>query len=114
MVSNERRGEFGLLRALGGTKRFIFSVVFAETVVLAAIGGLMGMVGTVLGFQIIQTQLGTAALGPFLWPSAGALVAGMFVALTSALAVGGISAIYPAYASSRQEPYDTIRKGGGR
>jgi putative ABC transport system permease protein len=114
MVSNERRGEFGLLRALGGTKRFIFGVVFTETILLAAVGGSLGTAGTILGLQIIQTQLGSAALGPFLWPSAGALAISMFMALASALAVGGISAIYPAYASSRQEPYDAIRKGGGR
>lgn len=40
MVSNERRGEFGMFRALGATKRFVFGTVFIETFTLAAIGGL--------------------------------------------------------------------------
>jgi putative ABC transport system permease protein len=114
MVSNERSGEFGMFRALGATKRFVFGTVFTETFLLAAIGGLVGLAGTCLAFVIVQTQMGTGALGPFLWPSAAALATGMFVALTVALLVGGLSAIYPAYTSSRQEPYETIRKGGGR
>jgi ABC-type antimicrobial peptide transport system permease subunit len=99
---------------LGATKRFVFGTVFTETFLLAVIGGLFGLLGTVLTFQIIQTQLGSDVLGPFLWSSAGSLAVSMLAAMAVALVVGSISAIYPAYMSIRQEPYDSIRKGGGK
>jgi putative ABC transport system permease protein len=113
MVSNERRGEYGIMRALGGTKRMIFGLVFGETLLIALIGGLIGTAGTGLMFMIIERQLGTAFLGQFLWPSAGAIILDVVTALSIALLVGAISALYPAYACSKREPYEAIRMGGG-
>ena len=114
MVSNERRGEYGMLRALGGTKRYIFGMVFGESLLIALLGGLLGVAGTGLTFLILERQLGAAFLGPFLWPSAGAIVGDVAIALGIALIIGALSAIYPAYVSSRRDPYQVIKTGGGR
>ena len=58
------------------------------------------------GFQpAISAQLGI----PFLWPSltSGAVQAGMVCLL--AMAIGAVSALYPASRASKMDPYEAMR-----
>jgi putative ABC transport system permease protein len=111
LVANERRRELGLLRAMGGTRSFIFSMVFSEAIVLAAIGGVIGVTISLLLIGNFQGLITQSLAIPFLWPSLSVIVAQSMLAVLLAVAVGGLAALYPAYKSSRLEPYEAIRKG---
>jgi putative ABC transport system permease protein len=111
MVANERKRELGLLRAMGATKSFVFSLVFVESLSLAIIGGLIGVTLTSLIIFNFQTLITSSLSIPFLWPSLPVVIAESALAISLALAIGSISSLLPAYRSCRLEPYDAIRKG---
>lgn len=111
LVANERRRELGLLRAMGGTRGFIFTMVFAEAIILAAVGGLIGVGISLLLIGNFQGLITQSLAIPFLWPSPMVILAQSGLAILLAVAVGGLAALYPAIKSSRLEPYEAIRKG---
>jgi putative ABC transport system permease protein len=111
LIINERRREFGLLRAMGATRRFIFELVIREAGTLTTLGGVVGILVTgviLIAFtNLIQQRLSI----PYLTPSLleiGLIQAGL---LALALLTGVLASLYPAYTSSRLEPYAAIRKG---
>ncbi|MGA8761739.1 MAG: ABC transporter permease, partial [Candidatus Sulfotelmatobacter sp.] len=66
----ERRGEVGLMKALGAGKMAIASVFFAEAVLLALLGGLIGFAGGILlaheiGRSIFSSEI---SISPVLFP----------------------------------------------
>ena len=96
----QRRGEFGLRRALGARPRHIAAQVLTEAAVLGALGGVGGLLS---GLAVI---LGTAlhrGWVPVLNPSIMAL-GGL-----SGLATGLLAGIYPAWQASRVEPVEALR-----
>jgi putative ABC transport system permease protein len=66
----ERRGEVGLMKALGAGNFTISAIFFAEAALLALIGGVAGFVGgAVLANQIGRSIFGSAiAIQPVLFP----------------------------------------------
>jgi putative ABC transport system permease protein len=113
-IVNERRKELGLLRAIGAKRGAIFGLVISESVMLTALGGLLGIVLGVVLMRVYARSIGfhLESLNiPFLWPPLAdiGLMAAASVAL--ALLVGAAGAVYPAHAGSRVEPYDAIRAG---
>jgi putative ABC transport system permease protein len=111
MVANERKRELGLLRAMGATKPFVFSLVFVESLSLAIFGGLIGVVLTSLIIVNFQTLITSSLNVPFLWPSLPVVLGESALAVSLSLAIGSVSSLLPAIASCRLEPYDAIRKG---
>lgn len=102
----ERRGELGMMRAMGATRRFLIGLTLGETLLPAVAGGL---VGVALG------GLGIALSGP-----ARALVARLTtgevllyggVALAVVLVVTALSALGPALRAAHMDPLDAIRRG---
>jgi putative ABC transport system permease protein len=87
---HERTREIGMLRAIGATRRQLRQMVRYESVITAAIGGVLGtLVGIAMGYVIV-TQLGGDGL-KFALPW---LQLGMFMVL--AVVVGVIAAVLPA------------------
>ena len=111
MVSNERRKEMGLLRAMGGTRRFVFVLVLTEAAFLAVIGAVAGVaVSSVLmtSFQgVIQASLQI----PFLWPEMSTVLGQVLLVCCLAVLIGALASLLPAYRASRMEPYEAIRRG---
>jgi putative ABC transport system permease protein len=96
----ERRGEIGLRRALGATRRHISSQFLAESALLAAIGGITGLV-----MGAIATLIYALAQGePWVVP-AYALVA----APAAGLAIGMLAGLYPASKAARLSPTEALR-----
>ncbi|MBH5337433.1 ABC transporter permease [Streptomyces pactum] len=91
----ERRQEIGLRRALGATRTAIRRQFLTESLLLSALGGLVGAaLGTLATFGVAAAQGWTAAVP--LWALGGGLAA--------TLLIGAVAGLYPAVRASRLSP----------
>jgi putative ABC transport system permease protein len=111
MVAAERRGEIGMLRALGATRSFIFQLIFLESLCLSIFGGLLGIITTLLILFSFQNFITLTLQVPLIWPTLGEISSEIALALFLAISIGSLSGLYPAYRSCILEPYEAIRKG---
>jgi len=111
MAANERMREIGILQALGATKKTIFSLILGESLVLALLGAIAGILVS-LGGLLLFTQYIALALGvPLALPSAGTLALLALGTVLVTTAIGAAAAIIPAIHAARTEPYTAIRSG---
>ena len=96
----ERRGEIGLRRALGATKRHIWSQFLAESALLAVLGGIGGLL-LGAGATALYAQ---ARNEPFVIP-----VYALIAAPTAGLVIGAIAGFYPAMKAARLSPTEALR-----
>lgn len=107
MSIRERTREIAMLRTLGFPRRLILSLQIAESVTLALIGGLSGvLVAALLMFLIGKSPL------PGMPASMKITASIALVALVVATFVGLISALVPAYHASRTNIVDGLRHIG--
>jgi putative ABC transport system permease protein len=96
----ERRGEIGLRRALGATRRHISTQFLAESALLAALGGVVG-----LAFGAVATWVyANAKNQPFVVPT-WALIA----APAAGFVIGAVAGLYPAAKAARLSPTEALR-----
>jgi putative ABC transport system permease protein len=97
----ERTREIGIRRALGAKRRDITQQFLIETVVLAGVGGLLGVV---VGFTIPQIII-------YFIPDQKAVVTGASVMLAFGIsvAVGILFGIYPAQRAAMMDPIEALR-----
>lgn len=99
----ERTRELAVLKAIGFSDRFVLALVIAETIVVAAAGGGIGLVLAKL-FTLRGDP--TGGLLPFFYLPPDAIVAGFVVAL----AVGLLAGILPALSAGRLRVVDALRR----
>ena len=96
----ERRGEIGLRRALGATRRHISTQFLTESALLAALGAVAGLAlgaGATEAYAVAQKE-------PFVVPLY-ALVA----APAAGLVIGMLAGVYPAMKAARLSPTEALR-----
>ena len=110
MAANERTREFSVLRAVGGTRSFVFRLVSCEALMLAISGAVGGIVAAGTLLYLFRDLIAGSLKMPFLFPSLPSLAA--FAGAGILLAVIGISlaALIPAYRVSRRELAMTMRE----
>ena len=107
----ERTREIGIRKAIGATSRAILKQFLIESIVLAGLGGLVG-VGVGIGLSLL-----VGIVAPSLAPSSGVFsgfvpvlsvfpVAGSFMVT---LMIGLIAGGYPAYRAARLRPIEALR-----
>jgi len=96
----ERRSEIGLRRALGATRRHIMVQFITESLILATLGGLAGIVLGVIATVVFAESQGWGIIIPSeaIW---GGLLA--------ALLIGGLAGLYPAMRAARLSPTEALR-----
>jgi putative ABC transport system permease protein len=114
MVAHERQREIGLLKAMGARRNTVFFLVIAESLVLAAIGGILGVGVSLCAFFLMNTQgvLNSALQVSFRMPPLMEIGSMAGLALLVVMVIGSVASLWPAYQSSMMNPYDAIRNEG--
>ncbi|WP_251060811.1 ABC transporter permease [Streptomyces sp. ISL-100] len=96
----ERRSEIGLRRALGATKGNIRLQFLSEAVLLAAMGGAVGVaLGVVATAFYAQIKGWATVVPPLAWGGG----------LGAAIAIGAIAGLLPALRAARMQPTEALR-----
>jgi putative ABC transport system permease protein len=96
----ERRSEIGLRRALGATKGQIRTQFLAESILLAVIGGVVGVLAGVTATALYAGSKSWAVVIPL-----EAWLGG----IASALLIGAVAGLMPAVRASRMPPTEALR-----
>jgi putative ABC transport system permease protein len=95
----ERRSEIGLRRALGATKGHIRIQFLTEAILLALLGGAVGVAAGALATAVYASAKGWAVVVPTLAWGGG---------LGAALAIGGLAGLLPALRAARMSPTEAL------
>ena len=96
----ERRSEIGLRRSLGATKGHIRLQFVTESLILAGLGGVAGVVlGTIITVLYASNRGWDTAI-PWYVPIGG---------ITAAVAIGAVAGLYPAMRAARLAPTEALR-----
>jgi putative ABC transport system permease protein len=96
----ERRSEIGLRRALGATKGNVRTQFLAEAVLLAVLGGAVGVGLGAVATAIYASTKGWAVVIPVLAWAGG---------LGAAVLIGAVAGLLPALRAARMSPTDALR-----
>ena len=105
MSTTERKGEIGLLRAVGVQKRDILRTLVVEATLLGILGGFVGVLLSI-GAALLLWYVSPIALDIVLDPSNGVY---LVVAFLFGVAVSLASGLYPAWKAANLEPVEALR-----
>jgi putative ABC transport system permease protein len=96
----ERRSEIGLRRALGATRRHVGEQFLSESLLLSALGGL---VGTIIGVAATAAYASSQHWSIVVPPLA------LYGGVGAALVIGAVAGLYPSLRAARLSPTDALR-----
>ncbi len=104
----ERTREIGVLRALGWRRSQVLGMIMGEALLLSFVGGLLGIL---VGVALIEAASRAPGYGGMLQ---GGYTPGIFAqGLITALLLGTVGGIYPAWWAGRLTPIEALRYEGG-
>ncbi len=95
MTARERLAEYATLKALGFSPGFVVRLLFGESLLIAALGGVAGLLLTLPLAAVFRSAVGT------LFPIFQVSPLTMALQLAAALGVGAVAAAWPAWKMSR-------------
>ncbi len=96
----ERTREIGILKSLGASKAYIVNVILRETILLAIIGIILGIVISYAAREAIVTHFQTLRVAvPKHW-----ILRATLIAIVGAV----LGAIYPAFKAAQKDPIDAL------
>ena len=96
----ERTREIGILKSLGASKWYIVNVILRETILLAAVGIIAGVIISLITRKVIMIERPVLRL---FWSNTWVLRATL-IAVVGALA----GALYPAFKAAQKDPIDAL------
>ena len=102
----ERTREIGVRRAVGARRRDIVAQFLAESIAIAATGGLLGLalgLGGAFAFTAVMRARSAALIYAAVTPPT------IVASLGAALVTGVVFGLYPAFRAARLPPVDAIR-----
>jgi putative ABC transport system permease protein len=96
----ERRSEIGLRRALGATKHQIRTQFLTESILLAVLGGVVGVLAGIVATAIYASSKSWAVVIPAEAWSGG---------IASAILIGAFAGLMPAVRAARMPPTVALR-----
>jgi putative ABC transport system permease protein len=105
MSTTERRGEIGLLRAVGVQKGDILRTLVVESTLLGVIGGVVGVLFSI-GAALLLWYVSPIGLDIVLDPSNAVYLA---VAFAFGVVISLASGLYPAWKAANLEPVEALR-----
>ncbi len=106
MTARERLAEYATLKALGFSPGFVVRLLFGESLLIAAIGGVAGLLLTIPLAAAFRSAVGT------LFPVFQVSTLTMALQLAAALGVGAVAAAWPAWRMSRIDIVAGLRHVG--
>jgi ABC-type antimicrobial peptide transport system permease subunit len=104
----ERTREIGVLRAVGWRRRRIIGMILGESLLLALIGGILG-IG--VGIGLVRLAQTVPAVENML---SGVIMPTMYAqGIIVALVLGAVGGFYPAWRAARLAPIEAMRAEGG-
>lgn len=99
----ERMGELAVMKAVGFSDRFVLFIVLAESLIIALIGGIIGV--SLAKLMTLGGDPTGGILYSFLLP-----VSAMLLGLVAAIVIGMLAGIIPATNAMRLRVVDALRR----
>ncbi|MDP2721204.1 MAG: ABC transporter permease [Bacteroidales bacterium] len=96
----ERTREIGIRKAVGARRKTIRNQFLAEAVVIAQIGGVLGVIAGIMVGNIVSIATGSAFIIPWAW---------IFLGIGLCFAVALLSGIIPANKAAGLDPIESLR-----
>lgn len=96
----ERTREIGIRKAVGARRKTIRNQFLAEAVVIAQIGGVLGVIAGIMMGNMVSLATGSAFIVPWEW---------IFLGVGLCFAVALVSGIIPANKAASLDPIDSLR-----
>ncbi|MBE0662204.1 MAG: ABC transporter permease [Bacteroidales bacterium] len=96
----ERTREIGIRKAIGATKRTIRNQFLAEAIVIAQLGGILGIILGILAGNGLGALIGSGFIIPWVW-----IIGGVVLCFIVAL----VSGILPATKAANLDPVESLR-----
>lgn len=97
MVSNERKKEYAVLRALGASRKKLVGIIMKESLLVSCAGSVIGAVIAVCAALILRTTIEGSLGLPFLLPGVPSMAMICIASIAASILAGSISAAVSAF-----------------